>query len=103
MSKKGRSAGAQKRAQEKAKDMAKAEKRRRLEKERGDAQRKKTAELLQNGKLKLNKAKPQIGVFALVSSLPHQPAIRRIDVVTDEHTTLKKVPHQYRLEGDTGW
>lgn len=62
MSKKGRSAGAQKRALEKAKDMAKAEKRRRLEKERADAQRKKTAELLRSGKLKLKKAKPQIVV-----------------------------------------
>lgn len=103
MSKKARSAGAQKRAQEKAKDMAKAEKRRKLEKERADAQRKKTAELLRSGKLKLKKAKPQTGVFALFSSLPNKPAIRRIDVVTDQHTTLKKVPHQYRLEGDTGW
>jgi len=103
MSKKGRSAGAQKRALEKAKDMAKAEKRRKLEKERADAQRKKTAELLRSGKLKLTKAKHQIGVFALSSSLPHQPAIRRTDVVTDEHTTLKTVPNQYRLEGDTGW
>lgn len=103
MSKKGRSAGAQKRAQEKAKDMAKAEKRRMLEKERAGTQRKKTAELLRSGKLKLKKAKPQKGVFALFSSLPHQPAIRRIDVVTDEHTTLKKIPNLYRLEGDTGW
>ncbi len=103
MRKKGRSAGAQKRELEKAKDMAKAEKRRRLEKERADAQRKKTAELLRSGKLKLKKAKPQAGVFALFPSLPHQPAIRRIDVVTDEHTTLKKVPNQYRLDGDTGW
>ncbi|EGH71124.1 hypothetical protein [Pseudomonas syringae] len=103
MSKKGRSAGVQKRAQEKAKDMAKAEKRRMLEKERADTQRRKTAELLRSGKLKLKKAKPHKGVFALFSSLPHQPAIRRIDVVTDEHTTLKKIPNQYRLEGDTGW
>jgi hypothetical protein len=102
-SKKGRSAGAQKRAQEKAKDMTKTAKRRKLEKERADAQRKKTAELLRSGKLKLKKAKPQTGLFALSSSLRHQPAIRRIDVVTDEHTTLKKVPNQYRLEGDTGW
>lgn len=101
MSKKGRSAGAQKRAQEKAKDMAKAEKRRKLEKERADAQRKKTAQLLRSGKLK--KAKPKTGLFALFSSLPNQPAIRRIDVVTDQHTTIKKVPNQYRLEGDTGW
>lgn len=90
MSQKGRSAGAQERAQEKAKDMAKAEKRCRLEIERAAAQRKKTAELIRSGKLKPNKAKSQTGVFALFSSLPHQPAIRRIDVVTDEHTTLKK-------------
>lgn len=99
MSKKGRSAG----AQEKAKDMAKAEKRRNPEKEWADAQRKKTAQLLRSGKLKLKKAKPKTGLFALFSSLPNQPAIKRIDLVTDRHTTIKKVPNQYRLEGDTVW
>jgi hypothetical protein len=63
MSKKGRSAGAQKRAQEKANDMAKAEKRRKLEKERADAQRKKTAELLRSGKLKKKKPSPRRAYF----------------------------------------
>lgn len=103
MSKKARSAGTQKRDKEKERDLQKAEKRRALEKERRDAQRKKTVELMRNGKLKLKKAQPQKGVYSLHSSLPDQPAIRREDVVIDKNTSVKKEPNQYRLEGDTGW
>lgn len=90
MSRKGRSAGAEQCAQENAKDMAKADKRRKLEKERADAQRKKTVVLFRSGKLKLKKAKPLIGILAPFSSPAHQPAIRRNDVMTDEPSTFKK-------------
>lgn len=103
MSKKARSAGTQKRANEKKRDLEKAEKRRALERERADAQRKKTVELIRSGKLKLKKAKPQKGLHSLVSSLPHQPPIRREDVVIDQNTRPKEEPNQYKLEGDTGW
>lgn len=103
MSKKGRSAGAQNRDREREKDLQKAEKRRALERERADAQRKKTVALMRSGKLKLKKAKPQKGLFSMMSSLPNQPAIRREDVIIDKNTSSKKEPNQYRLEGDTGW
>ncbi|HDS0942040.1 hypothetical protein RDI61_01590 [Pseudomonas plecoglossicida] len=103
MSKKARSAGAQNRAAERKKDLQKAEKRRALERERAEAQRKKTVELIRSGKLKLKKAKPQKGLHSLASSLPHQSPIRREDVVIDENTRPKNVPNQYKLEGDTGW
>ena len=103
MSKKARSTGAQNRKQERERDLAKAEKRRILERERADTQRKKTVEHLRSGKLKLKKSKPGKGLFSMLSSLPHQSTIRREDVVIDEHTSLKNEPKQYRLEGDTGW
>lgn len=103
MSKKSRSTGAKNRNQERERDLAKAEKRRALEKERSDAQRKKTVELLRSGKLKAKKNKPEKGVFSMFSSLYNPPKIRRQDVVIDEHTALKKESNKYRLEGDTGW
>lgn len=103
MSKKARNTGAKNRNQERERDLAKAEKRRLLEKERSDAQRKKTVELLRSGKLKANKNKPGKGAFSIFASLYNPPVIRREDVVIDEHTLLKKEPKQYRLEGDTGW
>lgn len=103
MRKKARNTGEKNRNQERERNLAKAEKRRALEKERSDAQRKKTAELLRSGKLKVNKKKPGKGVFSIFSSLHNPPTIRREDVVIDEHTSLKKEPKLYRLEGDTGW
>lgn len=103
MSKKARSTGAQNRKQEIQRDLAKAEKRRTLEKERAEAQRKKTVEYLRSGKLKHKKGKPGKGLFSMFTSLPNQSTIRREDVVIDEHTSSKKEPKQYRLEGDTGW
>ncbi|UVK81243.1 hypothetical protein LOY46_16885 [Pseudomonas sichuanensis] len=103
MSKKARSSGFQNREKEKEKDINEAEKRRAMEVERRDAQRKKTVELMRNGKLKLKKTKPQKGLYSLRSLLPDQPAIRREDVVIDENTSSKKEPNPYRLEGDTGW
>ncbi|MGO0109992.1 hypothetical protein GVN15_13515 [Pseudomonas putida] len=103
MSKKAPSAGARNRERERKKDLQKAEKRRVLEKERADAQRKKTVALMRSGKLKLKKAKPRKGLYSMISSLPNQPAIRREDVVIDKNTNSKKEPSQYRLEGDTGW
>ncbi|WP_415260918.1 hypothetical protein [Pseudomonas chlororaphis] len=103
MSKKSRNTGAKNRNQERERDLAKAEKRRVLEKERSNAQRKKTVELLRSGKLKAKKNKPEKGVFSIFSSQCNPPIIRREDVVIDEYTSLKKEPKQYRLEGDTGW
>lgn len=91
------------RKQEQERDVAKAEKRRALEKERVEARRKKTVEYLRSGRLKLKKGKPAKGLFSMLSTLPNQPVIRREDVVIDEHTSSKKEPKQYRLEGDTGW
>ncbi|MFP3577815.1 hypothetical protein, partial [Brevibacillus sp. SIMBA_040] len=69
MRKKARNTGEKNRNQERERNLAKAEKRRALEKERSDAQRKKTAELLRSGKLKVNKKKPGKGVFSIFSSL----------------------------------
>lgn len=103
MSKKSRSTGVKNRNQERERDLAKSEKRRALEKERSNAQRKKTAEFLRSGKLKAKKNKPGKGVFSIFSSLINTPIIRREDVVIDEHTSSKKEPKLYRLEGDTGW
>lgn len=55
MRKKARNTGEKNRNQERERNPAKEEKRRALEEERSDAQRKKTAELLRSGKLKINK------------------------------------------------
>lgn len=103
MSKKTKSGGAQRRQQEKEKDLAKAEKRRALEKERAAAQLKKTVNFLRSGKAKLKKSKPKQGVLSIFTSLPCQPKIKRENVVIDAHTSPKKVQSEYRLEGDTGW
>ncbi|ATV20821.1 hypothetical protein CFN58_05495 [Pseudomonas avellanae] len=103
MRKKARNTGEKNRNQERERDLAKAEKRRALEKERSDAHRKKTAELLRSGKLKINRKQPEKGVFSIFSSRLNPPKIRREDVVIDEHTSLKKEPKIYRLEGDIGW
>ncbi|WP_313323351.1 hypothetical protein [Stutzerimonas nitrititolerans] len=103
MSKKARSGGAQKRQQEKERDLAKAEKRRALEKERAAAQLKKTVELLRSGKAKLKKSKCKSEAPSMFSSLSQQTIIRREDVVIDKHTSPKKKQNQFRLEGDTGW
>ncbi|MBC3484703.1 hypothetical protein HU750_03385 [Pseudomonas sp. SWRI50] len=103
MSKKARAAGTQKREKEKEKCLQKAENRRALERERADAQRKKTVALIRSGKLKLKKAKPKNGLYGLLSSLSGQPSIRREDVVIDKHTDSKREPNQFKLEGNTGW
>ncbi|OLU35689.1 MULTISPECIES: hypothetical protein [Pseudomonas] len=103
MSKKAKSGGAQKRQQEKERDLAKAEKRRALEKERAAEQLKKTVKFLRSGKVKLKKSKQKQGVLSTFTSMPCQPKIRREDVVIDEHTSPKKEQNPYRLEGDTGW
>lgn len=100
MSKKARVASARNRKHQKERDIAEAEKRRALERERADAQRQKTIEQLRSGKLKLKKIKENKVPFPL--PLDHQ-RIKREDVVIDRHTTSKKEPNPYRLEGDTGW
>lgn len=74
-----------------------------LEKERAEAQLKKTIAYLRSGKIKLKKFKPRKGVLSMFSLLPNQPKIRREDVVIDQQTSSKKEPNQYRLDGDTGW
>ncbi|AJQ46899.1 MULTISPECIES: hypothetical protein [Pseudomonas] len=103
MSKKARSAGTQKREKEKEKDLQKADRRRALERERADAQRKKTVALMRSGKLKLKKAKPEEELYSMMPSVPNQSAIRREDVVIDKNTDSRKEPNHYKLEGDTGW
>mgnify|MGYP000309314851 CR=1 FL=1 len=103
MSKKAKSGGAQKRQQEKERNLAKAEKRRALEKERAAVQLKKTVEFLRSGKAKFKKSRNQNEAPSMLSSLPQQQIIRREDVVIDAHTSPKKKQNQFRLEGDTGW
>lgn len=97
------SAGAQKRRKEQEKDLAKAEKRRALEKARAEGNRKRTMELIRSGQIKLAKTKPSSGIFGLHTSLPNLPRVRRDDVVLDEHTTPKKEPSPFTLDGDTRW
>jgi len=60
----------------------------------------KAGKQLRSGKLKLKKIKENKVPFPL--PLDHQ-RIKREDVVIDRHTTSKKEPNPYRLEGDTGW
>lgn len=99
MSKKRKSAGAQDRDAQRAKDLAKAEKHRALEKERASDRRKQIVERLRSGELKIKKLADQSSRPVIPCSRP----IRKDGVVMDEHTTLKKVPNHYRLEGYTGW
>nr|WP_256995997.1 hypothetical protein [Pseudomonas aeruginosa] len=91
-----------KRQQQLAQDLAKAEQRRELEKERAAEQRKKLIQHLRSG-AKLKKIRQKKGELNLFSSSPGPARVRREDVIIDVHTNSRKPLPEYRLEGDTGW
>ena len=101
---KKKSAGGQKRSNERARDLAKAEKRKARVEAHAYEQRKKILRDIRTGKIKLRKLKSRNkGTFSLNPSFSGPPKIRREHVKIDEFTTAKPKEKLYKLDGDPGW
>lgn len=97
------SSGAMRRNQEITKDLAKAEKRRELQKEKASISSEAFVKNSRAFKKKLKKMTSVEQEFSMFSVVKNPNKIRKNEVTIDQHTTIKKEPMLYKLEGDTGW